>query len=508
MTRRSLAHAIAMAAACGSGGAHSQAAEPDLHEGDPFERAIESADQDVFSPRLLPGPKRATDRAPIAEGDATPGVLQSGDLAAWPRLYHDGGLLVTGSVSGTVAVFKMWNNQFASTPQVLPKGVIANPGWGEFFLEAGLTAKYAFDAATSVYGSFSYLESGTRGHDYATDGNTYHGLPELLYGGTTLQAGDGATLDLSYGQQEFTVGNGMLLWSGATNGTQRGADYLGPRTAWAIAALGKLKWGDLAVQGFYLKPNEAQADDTGTRIAGVNADWMPPGPMRLGAMYVHVPRSQIVTRDGLDVYDVRVRWHPLWASPQFWLNGEYAWERNAAMRAEGWYAQANYNVKDWPWAPHFALQWTSLSGDEPGSAKWEGFDPLYFGNGNPNWYQGKLGSTLFNNTNLQTASLTATLNPSASDILELWYLYFRAAVANSPLEIPSAGEPPPTGGVPSRPLANEFDCSWTHTFNKSVNVNVIAAYAAPGSGYKQLYEGMGGSATGWWFLGTQLNVSY
>lgn len=471
---------------------------------DPFDRATVTPSQEVFAPRVLPGPKRAIEREPAS---LAPGIAQGGGIGAWPRLWSSETLTVTGSVSGTAALFAMSNNQFAPPPALLPAGIKIDPTWGEFFVEAGLTAKYAIAPRLSAYGGVSYLESATRGHDDSTNGNTYHGLAELAYGGVTLSGDVG--VDLSYGQQEFTVGNGMLLWSGATNGTQRGADYLGPRGAWANAAVAKVTWREMTVTAFWLKPNEAQALDTGTRIWGVNADWMPSGPLRAGFMYVHVPRSQIVTRDGLDVYDARLRWHPFFASPEFWLQGEYAWQRNVSVAASGGYVQANYNGQQFTWKPALAVQWTWLSGDKPQSSQWEGFDPLYFGNSNPNWYQGKLGSTLFNNTNLVTASATLTLNPTDKQIVQLWYLDFRTAVANAPLDIPPPHMPVPVGGgVPAKALAKEVDASWTYQFDKALNVTVIAAYAAPGSGYKELFASYGGAAAGWWLLGAQFNVSY
>jgi hypothetical protein len=91
----------------------------------------------------------------------------------------------------------------------------------------------------------------------------------------------------------------------------------------------------------------------------------------------------------------------------------------------------------------------------------------------------------------------------------LRYLYFSAAEINSPLSIPAPNQPVPTGGgVPSKGLASEFDFSWTYIIDKQLNVNGFAAYAAPGSGYKDLYAASGGSATGWWFFGAQFNFSY
>jgi len=43
---------------------------------------------------------------------------------------------------------------------------------------------------------------------------------------------------------------------------------------------------------------------------------------------------------------------------------------------------------------------------------------------------------------------------------------------------------------------------------KQLNGNGFAAYAAPLSGYKDLYASNGGSASGWWFFGAQFNFSY
>ncbi|MEO8751674.1 MAG: alginate export family protein [Casimicrobiaceae bacterium] len=475
-----------------------------------YDQATANPVQSHWAPRLLQGAEHAADRAPLAATDTTAGILQTGGLDAWPRLYRGGDLLITGSLTGTAAGFKMWNNEFGVPPSLQTHGYATNPGWGEFFLEPGLSATYKVSAQASVYGGFSYLEASTRGRDNAGSDNVWYGNRELLYAGAKWRDADsGFALDVSYGQQNFHVGNGMLLWSGASNGGQRGANYLGPRGAWATAGVVKGTWKEMAVQGFYLKPNDASADATGTTLVGVNFDWHGTGPLRVGAMYVHVPESDIVTRNGLNIYDLRARWHPVVASPRFWLDGEYVWERKASVAAEGWYVQANYNATDTTWKPLLALRYAALSGARSGSSRWQGFDPLYFGNGNPNWYQGKLGSTLFNNTNLNTASAALTVTPTEKQILQFWYLYFSADQANSPLDIPAAGQPVPTGGgVPNKPLASEFDVAYTYTFSKSVNVNVVAAYATPGSGYKQLYSANSGSANGWWLLGTQFNISY
>lgn len=473
----------------------------------------ESAVHPVFqndSPRILQGAKRMADREPVAADDSGQGVLQTGDRASWPRLWRQDDLLISGTLTGTLGMFRMWNNAFGLPASLNPASLENDPGWGEFFLEPGLTASYTLDGATRLYGGVSYMETGTRGTDYSGVGNTWHGAPELLYAGIRWQdAVRQLAFDASYGQQDFAVGNNLLLASGASNGAQLGADYMGPRAAWANAALLKGTWRDLTVQGFWLKPNDASSAATGTRLAGVNAQWGDSGPLQLAFMYLRAPESDIVTRDGLDVYDVRATLRPGGPDSGTTLRAEYVWERKDGVAADGWYVEGSYHAATAKWRPLLTLRYASFSGDRPDTAKWEGFDPLYFGGSNPDWYQGKLLSTLINNTNLDSVAASLSLAPDARSIVQFVFLYFAAAQADSPLAIPAAGQPVTTGGgVPAKSLATEFDAVYTYTFSKQVNVNVFAGYATPGAGYRQLYSASGGSAQPWWIIGTQFNISY
>jgi len=345
-----------------------------------FDRATVDPRRDSATVKVLEGSTYAQQRAPLADADTGPGALQTGDLKSWPRLYRNGDLLVTGILNGAVGIFGMTENLFGPPPSLAPSAYQKNPGWGEFFIEPGLSAQFRLSPAASVYGSFSYVESSTRGTDNTGAGNVYYGNRELLFGGVRWRdANSGLALDASYGQQDFTVGNQMLLGRGASDDTaQRGANQLGPRNAWANAGILKATWQDFNVQAFYLKPNESPNSATGTIFNGINIEWLPAGPVRLGAMYLYVPDSNIVTRDKLNIVDLRARVHPLASAPQFWLEGEYAAQRKSSVAANGWYVQATYNALDTAWKPLFALRYASLSGDKSSTSKWEGFDPLYF----------------------------------------------------------------------------------------------------------------------------------
>ena len=144
--------------------------------------------------------------------------MRSADV--WPRLYRDGDLLVTGLLNAAAALFKMTQNDFGPPPALAPAPPAlykTNPGWGEFFIEPGLNAQYKLGPTASLYGSFSYIESSTRGTDNCCVSNLYYGNRELLFGGVRWQdPASGIALDVSYGQQPFTIGNQMLIGRGAT----------------------------------------------------------------------------------------------------------------------------------------------------------------------------------------------------------------------------------------------------------------------------------------------------
>ena len=511
--RRALA-AMACAAACeafaqaGQADAVSAATEP-VPVADVYDEAASHPVFEEFAPRIFVGPPRAAAR-PDDSRAGPAGVLQGAGASAWPLLYRDEKLTVNASLAATLGVFAFRNNQFSLPASQATPSYRNDPSWAEGFVQPGLTAQWRLSDSMSIYGGAAYLETATRGTDYGGVANTWHGDMEQLYGGVRWE--DKVLrlqFDLTYGQQNLVLGQSFLIASGASNGTQRGADYLGPRTAWQNATIGKVTRGDMAAQAFWLKPNDATSADTGTRISGAEIAYDKEGPLRGAALYLYVPESGIATRDGLNVYDVRLRWHPVASVPNAWLAGEYTWQRKSGVKASGWYAAANYNAKDAGWKPLVTLRYAWMSGDKPGTSAWEGFDPLYFGGGDPDWYQGKLGSTIFNNTNLASLAASITLTPAEYHLLQVIALAFRAVQVDSPLAVPDANKPVTTGGgVPAKALANEIDVVWTYTASKRVNINVFAAYAVPGAGYKDLYASQGGSARPWSGFGMQVNVDY
>ncbi|HYL26615.1 MAG TPA: alginate export family protein, partial [Candidatus Nitrosotalea sp.] len=391
-------------------------------------------------------------------------------------------------------------------------GLPVNPGWVETYANPGITAEYRLARGAYLYGGFSYLESGTIGNDYTGSPYAWYGLPEDLYAGLHLshQFGGKGTLDVSFGQQDYATGGGMLLALGATNGGSRGADYIGPRTAWRQAALVRTTDGDWVTQFFYLRPNEAPDVFTNTALTGVNVVWNPPGQLRLGAQYIYAS-SDVTTRNQSSTYEFRARFHPFKTQPAFWLQADYAIEGKPQLAADGWMLQANYNlVKLW-WKPLVSVGYYSMSGANPANAViWNGFDPLYFGGNVPAWQPGFAFQSQLNNTNLRYFDTSIDLTPDKSDSLQINYINANVDRVNAPLAIPapSLEMESTAGGLPSPGYGQELGASYIHQLTAALSLNPVFAYAWPGNGIVANYGAHGGAAHNWTFLGVAFTASY
>lgn len=427
---------------------------------------------------------------------ASLGYLQTGNPESLPRLFEDDRMSVIGSFNAAAAPFLASNNAFAAPAGSINSGRPVNPSWAELYLQPGFTAAYHLAHHTYLYGGFSYIESATLGSDYAGSPYAWYGSPEELYAGLRVSHlfGGRGTLDVSYGQQNYANGDGMLLSSGADNGAARGAPYLGPRTAWREAALVKLTDGDWSTQLFYLRPNEAPAAFDNTRLTGINVVWNPPGQLRLGAQYIYAA-SDIATRNQMSTYEFRARLHPLARDPNFWIQADYAFQGKPYLIADGWMLQANYNFNKMWWKPFVNIGYYDLSGANPANSLiWYGFDPLYFGGVVPAWLPGFALQTVLANTNLRYFNTSLFLEPRKNDWLQISYLAASVNQLNATL--------------PNFAYGSELGATYTHYLTPALSLTPFYAVAVPGNGIEANYKAHGGSARNWSFLGMAFAVSY
>ncbi|PMQ15045.1 hypothetical protein JaAD80_17655 [Janthinobacterium sp. AD80] len=167
------------------------------------------------------------------------------------------------------------------------------PYWYEFYVKPGLGFKRNFADGRQLYARVSAVASGTVRHDPFGAGDTGRiSIEEFVAGIRMPLGGAGVLLDLSAGAQNFTLGTGMLIANGGSNGFDRGALKLGPRKAFQNSVVARVSQDAFSAQAFYLDPNENPDNDSGTRLVGVDASYTLADDRKAGIAYGKVPRSR------------------------------------------------------------------------------------------------------------------------------------------------------------------------------------------------------------------------
>jgi hypothetical protein len=381
------------------------------------------------------------------------GVLLTGKASDLPVLYDQNGTFLRMRLEG-ISMYYGNNNAWYRNPgpllagNPLVRGKTAGPGyshWAEGFMHGGIYGMTPLSESVSIYGGLSGIYSGSAGQELFTNQRRGHfGVEDAfvgIVGGSTTPSGDRFVLNASYGRQRFSVGEGFLIANTASNGGDRGALQSNPRWAADRLSLIQARYNNTKLEAFYLDPDELPVVDSRTRIAGLNLETRLSGGLDLGGMYLYVPRSNfryftatdVLTREGLQVYNGRLRWQPNPAAGPF-MAAEAAWQRNNRnnMRAFGWTSEIGYSFADTlPWSPTISYRYASFSGDNPATKRTERWDPLLSGDNGERWVQGINHFKIFQNSNLSTHRLQLRLRPAPTIELvpQLWL--FTADRANN-----------------------------------------------------------------------------
>ncbi len=302
-----------------------------------------------------------------------------------------------------------------------------NINWSEGYFKPVLNASYAADSFGEIYSGFSYVASATFDDgDLAefTTGDSDGFESEQLYIGfkTDKLASLGIdSFDLSVGEQEFTIGDGFLVWDGEFDSTY-GAYWLNPHLSFKNSVIAKLDIGAIHTDIFYLDSDEDSGD---TGLCGLNLEYRSEQLGTVGASYLKVtdvdPNSDYALRDDMNVYSVRAQGTPLAGMGQedLFMAFEYVHQGGGDVEdvdAEGWYIEAGYTLADLPWTPTLTYKYAFFSGDEDASdSKNQAFDPLFYSMGR-SWGSHIMGEIvgeyyLFN-SNQKVHMLGLNLQPS------------------------------------------------------------------------------------------------
>jgi hypothetical protein len=281
-------------------------------------------------------------------------------------------------------------------------------------------------------------------------------------------------LDISFGRQQYTVGNGFLFYNESGNGDRRGGFWIGARHAAQYAGIVRLRTGGWAGDLVYLRADDAP--NTDTKVGGATLDYsFEKGKDKVagiggGLYYV---ASNLTTRDEMMIYNIRGDIKPFEAFDvlptlkPFKLEGEYVYENTDDKdtgNGNGWYIQPSFQF-DVPWKPGITYRYASFDRD---------YDPLFYGfNDWGYWYQGEiLGEYVLSNSNLNSHMVRLNANPIDAITVNLFYYNFRLDDADS-------------FGVDDEEYADEADLTVDWTANDHVSFSWVGAYVWPDDGAKQ-----------------------
>lgn len=236
-------------------------------------------------------------------------------------------------------------------------------------------------------------------------------------------------IDLSYGGQEFTIGDGFVVGDGNFNkGTADGQYWIGAFTAWRNSAIIRIDTSPLRFDGFWLRTDDDLGD---ARVVGVNLETAENELGTLGLMYFEIIQDDDFALDGMRVASIRGADIRVPFLQDLKLFGEYVIERGRSKETgfknngDGWYIEGNYAFSSWPWKPTFIYRYAHFSGDDTTTDQNEEYRGLFFTifkRDWDTWYQGEVaGEFHLFNQNQVTQMAKMKVYPGQNWSLGIWY---------------------------------------------------------------------------------------
>ena len=301
---------------------------------------------------------------------------------------------------------------------------LGDVSWTEGYAIVGFKFEHALDANWKAFGAITGVVNGDRGNGDAiasTIGNEEGGQVQDAYGGLSWSDGKegGATAKISGGRQKWVLGDGFLIagdqpTSGVGYGQQYdegGAYYMNPRRVFSQTAILNIDTGTpWKFDAFYIESEKAQ---NGKRaIAGGNVDYVDAKWGSIGVTYIrglNVERPDYTVlpftpaTEDANIYSIHG--NTSFGIKDFTLAGNYVNEQgpartgalvaqqNASLDAYAWYIMPSYTFSSATWTPTVYYRFASFSGDDPNTAKNEGYDPLFYGaTGYNTWFIGEIAA--------------------------------------------------------------------------------------------------------------------
>lgn len=413
----------------------------------------------------------------------------------FPTLYADDRTVIGAKLENKTMLFSN-TDAFFGRPEILTAGnpLAVEPSgkgtnaWLETSVQAGLYGLSAVTDRVSLFAGASGIYSVSWGPELFTDATRTHSDVEDAYvgliGSNTTESGGNRQMALLYGRKSFQVDSGMILRLSSANGGDRAALQSNPRNAADRLMLAQFSYDAHKLELFRLDPDELDQIDSGTVIDGINYEGHVLPNLRLGAMLLRVPESgfsyytetDVLPREGLRVADVRVAYDPPAGLPGIYLKGEFARQTHDDfdMDARGGYAEFGYQFSKARWRPTLSYRYSQFTGDNPDTATFERWDPLFAGGGGDEWVQGLNQYKVVQTSNVIAHRFMARLQPTPRWELTPQFWLFRADTLNN------LGGAQALSLLSAKDLGSEVNLTARYVSSAKLIYVFSAAYTLPG----------------------------
>ncbi|CAD5379552.1 conserved exported hypothetical protein [Pseudomonas sp. OF001] len=371
-------------------------------------------------------------RAPLAVALASAVAALAAVPASAYELYNRDGSVLNADLE---AVFGLMHSE-ESYELGFGNRSAGSSSWREGYVKYGLSGSQALGGAGSLYGALNLLSSGTWGDGDAagfTLGSERMTDVEDAYlgwrSGDLFPALGENGVDLSFGRQNLSVGDGFLVNGDSLNfgDVDLGADYdrggayyLAARKAFDQTAVLRLG-GEQGLRGdlIWLKSdNRAQAE---TELAIATLEHVAEAGT-LGLTWIRgldvnerFASPAQLERDGMDT--VSLRGAGGLGVENLNLAFEYASQDKDSGTENAWYLEGSWTFAALPWTPTATYRYSRFS---------EAFDPLFYGlsRGYGTWFQGEVAANYAGPFNSNSRVHHLGLKATPVENLTVGALYF------------------------------------------------------------------------------------
>jgi hypothetical protein len=291
-------------------------------------------------------------------------------------------------------------------------------------------------------------------------------------------------VELSGGNQNYQVFDGLLFWDGGQDCGGRGGNWLSARKAFEETGLLRVQIRNALFEAVHLKYNDHP--DTGTRLAGARIEYVTDDlwleHLKLGVMYFNIYGSEVATRNGMEGVYVYHEATPLPFLTDLTYKASFVRESNSQSSgltsAYAWYVAPAYQISQLPWTPQISYRFAYFSGGTN-----HAFDSLFTGLPDwGSWFQGELlGETVLSNSNLTSHQVRLTLAPHEK--LKLNLIYYKFLLDDKDQAF---------GLAPARvehALADEVDIIADIALTNWWSITTTLGIAVPDKGFRQAVNG-------------------